>query len=73
MAQVVDTNWHDIEVWNDSVNFFVAVDGVQQYTVADSGLATGGAMFIKAVAACGTGATNREVDVDRMYVVTASN
>jgi len=73
ITQVVDTNWHDVEAWNDGTNITVDIDQVQQYQTAITALASGNPMYITFFVNCGTTNTNREIDADRMYVFTASN
>lgn len=68
----IDTSYHVVRIWNDGTNINFSLDGTAVATVAVSALASGGPAYWKASTLIGSGA-NMEIDLDRLFVVTASN
>jgi hypothetical protein len=73
IAQTVDTNFHDVEFYNDGTNVKVLVDTVQQATLAAASIVQGDPVYMQVTASNAGTAANREWGIDRMYTVTPSN
>jgi hypothetical protein len=69
----VDTVFHTFEIWNDGTNINFAMDGAVLVSFATALLSGGAPAHIGANVANGATATNREVDIDYMFVVTTPN
>jgi len=68
----IDTNYHTFEIWCDTVNVTFAVDGTQLGSTPVANIGTNSA-FIGPFVGNGATAATRSIDIDRTYVVVASN
>lgn len=73
IAQAIDTNWHDVEFYNDGTNVTVLIDTVQQAQLAAASIVQGDPLYMQVTASNSTTAANREWNIDRMFTVTPSN
>lgn len=70
LGVALDQNFHVFETWGDTVNFYIAIDGVTVLTVAIPATTTAASTF-RADAQNGGTAANREIDVDDVVICTA--
>jgi hypothetical protein len=67
----LDTNYHDFEMWNNGTTLTFAVDGITATTPSTNAASAPGGVLV--IAFNSTTNADRQMKVDRLYIVTPSN